>query len=59
MTGLAVAYLNYATPLADIEIMFVHDKWEYRGDYNSDHRIGFVMNQSSDGSYIFGMTEYD
>ena len=57
--GLAVAYLNYATPFADIEIMFVHDKWEYRGDYDSDHRIGFVINQSTDGSFFFGITEYD
>ena len=37
--GLAVAYMIYVDPKADITIEFVRDKWELRGDYSSSKRV--------------------
>ena len=37
--GLAVAYIVYIDPKAKIELEFVRDKWELRGDYRSSKRV--------------------
>ena len=46
--GLAIAYINYVAPYANIEFEFGHDKWEYRGDYTSAMRLGFIMYRSAE-----------
>ena len=43
--GIAVAFINYAAPFADIQIDFAHDKWEARGEYSMGKRVGLVITQ--------------
>ena len=33
--AIAVAFINYAAPVANISLEWARDKWELRGDYNS------------------------
>ena len=43
--GIAVAYLNYASPFSEIEFEYAHDKWELRGDYSSEKLVCVSMNR--------------
>ena len=37
--GLAVAFIIYVDPAAIVEIEYVRDKWEFRGDYSASKRV--------------------
>lgn len=41
--GLAVAVMIYMDPTATIEIEYVRDKWEFRGDYSASKRVCLEM----------------
>ena len=43
--GIAVAYMNYVSPISEIEFEFAHDKWELRGDYSSGKVVCLSMNR--------------
>lgn len=31
--------MNYVAPVAEIELDFAHDRWEYEGDYSMAKRV--------------------
>ena len=41
--GLAIAFIVYANPTSKIEIEFVRDKWEWRGDYRNSKCVCFEI----------------
>lgn len=41
--AIAVAFINYAAPVADIELEWAHDRWEWSGDYSSGHLLGLKL----------------
>lgn len=43
--AIAVAFINYAAPVADIRFEWAHSKWEWRGDYNSGDLVGLKLTQ--------------
>ena len=41
--GLAIAFIVYVNPTSKIEIEFVRDKWEWRGDYRNSKCVCFEI----------------
>lgn len=50
--AIAVAFINYAAPVANISLEWARDKWELRGDYNSGDLVCLNLSQYNEKEEI-------